>query len=375
MTKQEKIACHVTSVHSRYDVRIFQKECRSLANAGYKVYLIVCDDKADEIKDGVHILSTGFKPKNRKERFAKAGRAVLKLALQTGADLYHLHDPELLLIARKLNKEGKHVVFDSHEFYYYQIKQKGYIPQGLRNCIAGSYKLYEKRVLSEIDAVITPCTINGKNYFDSIAKKTVLINNLPWSNAYTSVNYFDKPQPPICCCPGSLTVDRGLVEIVKCSIKTDTKVILAGDLSDSCKRLLGNHLSNALVDFRGRVDPNGIQSIYDEASIGLSLIHNVGQYSMGDNLPTKVYEYMLVGLPVIMTKTPYTEQFVKKYQIGVLIDPENESEICKAIAYMKANPDKAKQYGENGRKAVLKEFCWEEEANKLTELYQDVLRE
>ncbi|WP_455600344.1 hypothetical protein, partial [Cloacibacillus sp.] len=60
--------CHMTSVHKRYDVRILQKECVSLANAGYDVTLIVADNKEDEIYRGVKITSIDFHPKNRLDR-------------------------------------------------------------------------------------------------------------------------------------------------------------------------------------------------------------------------------------------------------------------------------------------------------------------
>lgn len=48
--------CHITTVHSPFDVRIFHKECKTLAKAGYDVYLIVQHDK-EKIIDGVHIIS------------------------------------------------------------------------------------------------------------------------------------------------------------------------------------------------------------------------------------------------------------------------------------------------------------------------------
>lgn len=68
--------CHVTSAHTRYDIRIFEKECTSLAQNGYEVYLIVNDDMPDEVKNGVHIISTGYVPQNRKDRMINSMKCI-----------------------------------------------------------------------------------------------------------------------------------------------------------------------------------------------------------------------------------------------------------------------------------------------------------
>ena len=51
---------HISSVHPRYDVRIFYKECMSLASQPlHEVHLLIADGKGDELKNTVHIHDVG----------------------------------------------------------------------------------------------------------------------------------------------------------------------------------------------------------------------------------------------------------------------------------------------------------------------------
>ena len=53
----KKKVCHISSVHPRYDSRIFQKECVGLSQNGFQTFFIVADGKEDEIKEGVQIFN------------------------------------------------------------------------------------------------------------------------------------------------------------------------------------------------------------------------------------------------------------------------------------------------------------------------------
>ena len=126
------------------------------------------------------------------------------------------------------------------------------------------------------------------------------------------------------------------------------------------------------VEYKGYLDRNGIINVYKESAIGMCTILNVGQYNKGDNLPTKVYEYMSMGLPVILTDSPFARRVLDKYEFGICVQPDNSDDIANAISYLIHNPVIAKQMGDNGRKAILESFNWEIEELKLLELYQEV---
>ncbi|MHB8962860.1 MAG: glycosyltransferase, partial [Saccharofermentanales bacterium] len=144
-TNAEVKVCHVTSSHPRYDVRIFRKECCSLAKAGYDITLLVNDCSEDEVVDGVKIVSTRFAPRSRFGRIILSTGRIRRLALSIDADIYHFHDTELLPTASMLKRKGKTVIFDFHEDVAQQILHKEWIPGFFRRTASGIYSRTESR--------------------------------------------------------------------------------------------------------------------------------------------------------------------------------------------------------------------------------------
>src|ERR1700733_8697566 len=102
--KTPKIA-HLTTVHAPFDVRIFHKECKSIARTGYEVTLIACHDR-DEMREGVRIRPLSKSP-GRLSRMIRGSWAIYQKAIRENADLYHFHDPELLPVGLLLRMRGK----------------------------------------------------------------------------------------------------------------------------------------------------------------------------------------------------------------------------------------------------------------------------
>lgn len=367
--------CHMTSAHGPEDVRIFHKECVSLAKAGYETYLVQRGESYE--KNGVHIVGVGEIPSNRRKRMTEGAKKVYEAALKVEADIYHLHDPELLPYAIKLKHKGKKVVFDSHEKYTEQLKNKPYLPVFITIPLAWCYGVYERFVLKRLDAMVFPCTMGGKNPFENQCKRVGII-----SNAAILGEFFDFYDPNIpkrerqICYVGGLTEARGITNDILAACKSRASLALAGEFSpESYRDRLVSMPEFCCVDERGKLDRKAVRVLLAESQVGLCTLRNQGQYLKSDTFGIKVYEYMSMALPVLLSHSSYNDRMVNEYNFGICVDPENVDEIAAAIAYLLDNPEEAKRMGENGRRAVKEEFNWSVEEQKLYALYEDILGE
>ena len=122
-TNNKVKVCHLASKHKMNDMRIFEKECKALAKADFDVTLIGFGETAKtETSDGVRCISLVCPVKNNLELLRKRNKLIYETAIKVDAALYHIHEPELLPVAKKLKRKGKIVVFDSHEFYGWQLR-------------------------------------------------------------------------------------------------------------------------------------------------------------------------------------------------------------------------------------------------------------
>ena len=89
---------------------------------------------------------------------------------------------------------------------------------------------------------------------------------------------------------------------------------------------------------------------------------------------TKIFEYMYAGIPIICTDFDLWKDIVDKYECGIYVNPNNVDEIAKAINYYVDNMETVAIHGENGRRAVIKEYTWQHEEKKLLNLYSSLVK-
>lgn len=369
--------CHLASKHKMNDMRIFEKECKSLSKAGFDVTLIGFGDTSKtDIINGIRCISLYCPVKNNLELLRKRNKLIYETALQVDAKVYHLHEPELLPVGKKLKKKGKIVIFDSHEFYGWQLHDNIHkikiikTPASMMKVIGNQYMRYEKRICMKLDGVIQVCTMNGVDYFANRCRRSIFIRNLPSVVDYTRQSNFDLSVKPIVAMIGGITKERGITQLVKATHQAGGTLLLAGDfLPKSYETELRQMPEFECVEYKGFLDKNGMVATLEQANIGASTILNVGQYDKIDTFPTKVYDYMSMELPVVISDTEYAKKMNEKYHFGICVNPDDPDSIAKAITWLKDHPEQAIEMGKNGRKAIEDEFNWEKESEKLIAFY------
>lgn len=398
---------HMTTVHHPLDTRIFYKECRSLAEAGFDVTLIATEHedlrKLPQIPFQVITLP---KARGRLLRMAVNCWRAYRIARKLKADLYHFHDPELMLVALFLKRRDNAVVYDVHEDYETSIRQKRYLPRPLRLLAAALYRAMEKGLTRSFEICL------AEKYYQDIFPQGRTVLNYPIAkesgedeapaesaaspdlteslkaqhvlhSSHSPVSH-DVPQdkPDIrLIYTGNVTRDRGaLIHAALPALSPRIRLSVVG----KCGGALAEEMQTLAGSGRDRLHIRGIDSFITRDEI--DRMYATGQWTAGLALfpptehymkkeLTKFFEYMNAGIPIICSNFPAWTSFVEEHQCGIAVDPYNEAQIVKAVVYLSEHPEEAALMGQRGRLAVRRTLSWQSEASKLVDWYQEILTE
>ena len=364
--------CHLTSVHIPFDTRIFYKECMSLVKAGYEVHLIAPydgDDVVERIRIHPFPRMTG-----KLKRILFSPYSMVKKALAVDADIYHFHDPELIPAALILRLFGRKVIYDVHEDYPETIPTKKILSRPFRKPAGLFTKMLERFVSGYFTAVIvaTPAIFERFRLF---AGKTTAIHNYPFVSSHRHENRNNRENSV--CYIGSIAENRCIHEMVTAiglaRKKTAATLALAGNFtSDYLERSISAYPEFAWVDYHGFLNRTEVESLMDRVKAGLILVHPEPRYQV--SYPTKLFEYMAAGLPVIASDFPLWRNIVDDVRCGILVDPLDPAAIAEAVVTLLENPEEAAAMGQRGRSAVESSYRWDKEEAKLLNLYAELLR-
>lgn len=364
-----KRVCHMTSAHDSRDVRIFHKECVSLAKAGYDTILVVPGKSFD--RDNVKVKGVTKKSGSRLYRMLFMTRLVYKEALAANADIYHFHDPELLPYALKLKKKNKIVVYDSHEDVPRQILAKTWIPLKMRTFVSKTYEHYEKRIARKLDYIVT-ATDHIADIFRKYGCKAGSIKNYPLLSDIQCKNDDYTKRDRILCYAGGITEQRGITQLVKMMEHIDAELQIAGAINQEYKKEIERLPGWKKVKLLGYLSRSEINDLYNRSLIGLVVLKNTPNHRKA--LPIKMFEYMAAGIPIIASDFKLWKDIIQCSECGISTDPENVKEIEDAVNKLLADREMSFGLGKNGREAICREYNWGIEEKKLVDIYSRLAR-
>lgn len=371
---------HITTVHYSFDQRIFHRECVSLAQCGYNVTLMACGDISGR-REGVNLLSLGHGDNNGiglniARRWSRTRKA-FSVARKLNADIYHFHDPELISTGINLvKKTGARVIYDCHEDNVAYMSQKTYIAFPLRKLMAAFIRFQEKRAVRRLDAIVTADEGMRKQFQQQRARRVVKVENYPKLNLFTSngrnsTKQFDIvyhgtiPRYHLETC---FKIDDELV-----NMGLNPSWLFIGKCPDINWARFTVEKKNAVqrFTFHGMVPHEKIAPWVSSGRIGIIPLPDYPKFQR--NLPTKLFEFMALKLPVVLSDLAPSRPYVGDGRCAIMVDPDSALEYAKAIARLLGNPQLRNEMGDEGNKRVMSKYNWDIAFSSMAELYRELL--
>lgn len=364
----------MSSVHNPLDIRIFHKISVSLAEAGHEVVIVAPSQKA-EVRQGVRIRPVPL-PKSRLNRILEVGWRVFDAAVDEGADVYHAHDPELLPWLNRLRRRGHAVIYDMHENVPKAILTKPWISGPARQLASFSWRVAERALLRKIPVIFAEASYRAD--YSWVGRQTT-VQNFPRTDVLRALEA-EKHERFTVGYLGSVTAERGsTITADALGILKSQGLEVGWDCMgpiDSGHALELTRKAESLgiggVSLAGRVSPEEGWRRLARCHVGLAVLRPIPNYV--DSYPTKMFEYMALGLPVVSSNFPLYRAVVEKFDCGICVDPLSSSELAEAIARLVNHPTEAAKMGAAGRLAV-QHFDWAGQKAELLRFYEMTLSE
>lgn len=297
-----------------------------------------------------------------------------RAALRVDADYYQAHDLYSVLAALMVGRiRRRRVVYDAHEL----VSEQGN-PRSLRNAIE---RRLERWLIPHADALVVPSASRARVYVERYKPRhtpTVILNCPPLTDAQRSNLLRDRLGLPrsmrIVLYHGTFMAGRALEELVKSVeyYRPGTVLVLMGEQNEYYQNVLRPLCESD--NLRGRVfsipfvDPDKVMDYVTCADLGIVTYKNI---NLNNYLcaPTKLYEYLMVGVPVVVSAFPDMLELLDRFPVGRACDPEDPKSIANAVngwlEYVATHHSQVTEALERARRT----FNWERESQKLLTVF------
>ncbi|MEL7339642.1 MAG: glycosyltransferase [Bacteroidota bacterium] len=341
--------CHLSLLNPLRHPRIYYKHALSARLAGYQVSVIAQGrEEVHYDEAGIHLIPLAPFDRRSAERLYRR-QQLHELALAQKADAYILHSPELLRIGQQLKREtGAKIIYDVHEDYRLNLRLADYYPWGLRHLVGSFVRFRERSAVSWLDGI---CYAEDcyENMLGVPAGKYILLPNTYTPRAIQGESRLSLPNVDYLLLSGTIAEERGLWESLAAweAIQEYKKcrLVIAGhcqlpDLLAKLRRWIaerGYQDRIHLIGAESYVAAVDIQHLINSCYAGFFLYRS--QPNLIGKYPTKLFEYLAAGKPLIYTDHPHWQAFDQKLRLGVpWKGPEKLAELIEDLEKWKRKP-------------------------------------
>jgi glycosyltransferase involved in cell wall biosynthesis len=369
--------CHFASVHTTTDTRVFHRECTSLAKF-FDVTFIGIGNKSG-LMNNVNVIAVP-KPSNRIYRLLFTTWKVFFLAWKQHADIYHIHDAELIPFAFLFALRGKKVIYDIHENTYEDIMRKPWILDSFRWVLGLLFKTLEWLSAQSMYTILVIAKPEFAKKF--ITRKRVIIQNFA---DFEQFNSYRITQRQAIVANNLFYIGTvydyyyDLIPIIKALhiLKQQGKII-----HFHCVGYKGRYVDTVLsklpeyeelkeqLHFYGYLNTTEGYEISKTCKVGLCLKNQPEEILLSHE--RKFFEYMAAGLPVLACNYHIYKEIIDTHQIGKYVTIDDATAISAALDELFFTTQKLDMYAANGVDAAELTFNWHAEETKLVDLYNNM---
>jgi glycosyltransferase involved in cell wall biosynthesis len=298
--------------------------------------------------------------------------------MRSGAKVVHFHDPEFIAAGLALKLMGRKVVYDVHE--YYSEVQAHRVSGGplLQGAVGALVSLFVEQIPARLfDRVVFPTYMLRDAVYPG-KRSEVLVNLLAVDVIADEGRVPVTPDHDVVFV-GSISPFRAgpLMEMMKhiLLVRSDARLLMVG-APEATVRWMREHAPSpevlSAITFHPRVPHAQVKGLLARGKIGFNYHPMQRRFQVA--LPMKVYEYMAVELPVVVSRFPELErQFVEGEEI-VFVNGDDQQDFASAVLRLLEDPERSRRLGRAGCERLLSEHNWEvSEARKLAAMYEALL--
>lgn len=260
----------------------------------------------------------------------------------------------------------KKLVYDSHEYFTE-------VPELVtRRRVQNVWIGIEKRIFPQLKRCMTVCKSIANVYATKYHVSVDVVYNYPFRLQFIPpLASIDLPRRTVILYQGTLNVHRGLEMLIASMVNLpDFCLLVVGDGPTRWaleQQVRDSHLEKQVV-FIGQIAKEQLATYTQLATLGVSLEDDVcANYHFA--LPNKLFDYIQAGKPVLVSDLPEMAAVVRKYGCGEIVANREPQALAKQIEQMCNNALLLQSYCEKSKQAA-QELCWENQEEKLMNLYE-----